>query len=127
VDWLEGVWLPLTANVSGSELEVATLRVARLVIAAHVYRIFDHDERVVDAGEWRRADVADGIDLVGINGPHTGKRIEALFALDGDRLVLCYDLESSARPRAMEPAADQLLLRITYARVVAAVLPAALA
>jgi hypothetical protein len=71
--------------------------------------------------------VAGGIDLVGINGPHTGKRIEALFAIEGDRLVLCYDLENSARPRAMEPAADQLLLRITYARVVAAVLPAALA
>jgi uncharacterized protein (TIGR03067 family) len=126
-DELEGVWLPIAADVSGRELEVGTLRVARLVIAAHVYRILDRDDHVVDNGEWRRAAhaAAQGIDLVGSTGPHNGKRIEALFELSGDRLLLCYDLESSERPAGMEPVADQLLLRITYARVASAVLPAA--
>jgi uncharacterized protein (TIGR03067 family) len=127
-DGLEGAWLPIAADVSGRELEVNTLRVARLVIATHVYCIFDRDDQVVDTGEWCRAGygAVEGIDLVGSTGPHNGRRIEALFELNGDRLLICYDLENSQRPVRMEPLPEQLLLRITYARVASAMPAAAL-
>jgi uncharacterized protein (TIGR03067 family) len=127
-DGLEGAWLPIAADVSGRELEVNTLRVARLVIATHVYSIFDRDDQVVDTGEWRRAGygAVEGIDLVGGTGSPNGRRIEALFELNGDRLLICYDLENSQRPARMEPLPEQLLLRITYARVASAMPAAAL-
>jgi uncharacterized protein (TIGR03067 family) len=117
-DQLEGVWLPRAANISGKVLAPERLRVARLVIGALVYRILDHVDHVVDSGQWQRnhAVASNGLDLIGVTGPHAGKRIEALFELTGDSLLICYDLENSARPLHLTPAPEQLLLTITYAR-----------
>ena len=117
---LIGNWIPLAADISGRELDVAALRVARFVIEADSYRILDRSQQVVDAGELHvEAGAPHSVDLNGIEGPAAGKRIQAIFELEGDRLRLCYDLENAARPAAMQPEPDQLLLRITYERVAA--------
>ena len=117
---LDGAWVPVDADISGRELSVATLRVARLVIAAGRYRILARDNQTMDGGELRLSGTqADGeVDLVGTEGPSTGRIIPAIFELNGDQLRLCYDLERAARPASMTPEAEQLLLRITYERVV---------
>lgn len=118
---LIGNWAPLAADISGRELDVATLRMARFIVEADSYRILDRRQQVVDAGELRieAAHPLHAVDLLGIDGPGAGKCIQAVFEIDGDRLRLCYDLENAARPRAMQPAQGQLLLRITYQRVAA--------
>ncbi|MFO1401766.1 MAG: TIGR03067 domain-containing protein [Steroidobacteraceae bacterium] len=117
---LDGEWLPVAADVSGQALEVATLRVARLQIARGRYDIIDRDARHVDGGTLETVAGAEAppgaLDLVGTDGPATGRRLRALSELDGDRLCICYDLESDARPASMQAAEDQLLLRITYTR-----------
>lgn len=116
---LDGAWVPVDADISGRELSVATLRVARLVIAAGRYRILARDNQTIDGGELRLSGAQVGeVDLVGTEGPNTGRTIPAIFELNGDRLCLCYDLERAARPASMTPEAEQLLLRITYERVV---------
>jgi len=118
---LEGNWIPLAADISGRELDVTALRVARLIIEEGRYRILDRQRQVVDSGDLHleTAQSAHAVDLVGSAGPAAGKRIQAIFELEGDRLRLCYDLENAARPAAMQPVQDQLLLRITYERVAA--------
>jgi uncharacterized protein (TIGR03067 family) len=117
---LDGAWVPVDADISGRELSVTTLRVARLVIAAGRYRILARDNQTMDGGEVRpSATQAPGeVDLVGTEGPSTGRIIPALFELTGERLRLCYDLERASRPASMTPEPEQLLLRITYERVV---------
>lgn len=117
---LDGAWVPVDADISGRELAVATLRVARLVVAAGRYRILARDNQTMDGGELRPgATLTPGeVDLVGTEGPGTGRIIPALFEVTGDRLRLCYDLERAARPASMTPQPEQLLLRITYERVV---------
>lgn len=118
---LDGEWLPVAADVSGQALEVASLRVARLLIDRGGYDILDHDARRVDRGALEAAAEADAppgaLDLVGTDGPAAGRRLRTLAELDGDRLCICYDLESEARPASMRAADDQLLLRITYTRL----------
>ena len=116
---LDGAWAPLSADISGRELDIAELRVARFVIAAGRYRILDQQGVTVDAGELRRAAVEAplALDLVGTEGSGAGRTIHTLAAMDGDRLLLCYDLEFNERPHSMEPRAEQLLLRITYVRL----------
>ena len=118
---LDGEWLPVAADVSGQPLDVATLRVARLLIGRGRYDIVDREAQRVDGGVLEvAADVgaaSGALDLVGTDGPAAGRRLRALSELDGDRLCLCYDLESDVRPASMRAAEDKLLLRITYARV----------
>jgi uncharacterized protein (TIGR03067 family) len=115
---LDGIWVPVAANVSGLQLKVAQLRVAQLVIESETYRIVDRSETTLDFGELHldQQAVPCALDLIGIKGPYAGKRMRAIIELDGDRLCVCYDLEREQRPRTMQPLGDQLLLSITYAR-----------
>jgi uncharacterized protein (TIGR03067 family) len=116
---LDGTWLPVAANVSGRPLAVEQLRVAQLVIEHDRYSIVDRSLQTVDSGElhWDEAAVPCALDIIGIEGPHAGKRMRAIIELDGDRLCVCYDLEREQRPRTMQALEEQLLLSITYARV----------
>jgi uncharacterized protein (TIGR03067 family) len=115
---LTGSWLPVAADVSGRQLVVAQLRVARLVIERDRYQIVDRDGQVVDSGELQLDEAAFpcALDIVGLHGPHAGKRLLAIIELDADRLYVCYDLERDERPSSMRPGRDQLLLSITYVR-----------
>jgi uncharacterized protein (TIGR03067 family) len=115
---LNGTWVPVAANVSGRELAVKQLRVAQLIIERETYRIVDRSAQVVDCGELEldEASVPCALDIIGLEGPHAGKRMRAIIELDGDRLCVCYDLEREQRPQTMRPLSDQLLLSITYAR-----------
>jgi uncharacterized protein (TIGR03067 family) len=119
---LTGTWVPVAADVSGRQLVVAQLRVARLIIGRDGYQIVDHSDQVVDGGELRLDEAAFpcALDIVGSHGPHAGKRMLAIIELDGDRLRVCYDLERDERPSNMQPQADQLLLSITYVRAAVA-------
>jgi uncharacterized protein (TIGR03067 family) len=119
---LTGSWLPVAANISGRQLAVAQLRVARLIIEHGRYQIVDHASQVVDSGELQLDEAACpcALDIVGLSGPNAGRRMLAIIELDGDRLCVCYDLERAERPASMQPKIDQLLLSITYARAAAA-------
>ena len=118
---LTGTWVPVAADVSGRQLELAQLRVARLIIERDSYRIVDHADQVVDRGELQldQAALPFALDIVGQHGPHAGKRLRAIIELDADRLCVCYDLERGERPLSMRPTVDQLLLSITYVRAAA--------
>jgi uncharacterized protein (TIGR03067 family) len=115
---LTGTWVPVAADVSGRPLPVAQLRVARLVIERDRYSIVDHAAQVVDSGALQldESAIPCALDIVGMLGPHAGKRLRAIIDLDGDRLCVCYDLEHGTRPASMRPQVDQLLLSITYER-----------
>jgi uncharacterized protein (TIGR03067 family) len=116
---LDGVWEPVSADISGRALGIAELRVARFVIAAGRYRIVDSQGDTLDVGDLQRAaaEVSLALDLVGTQGGGAGRTIQAIAELDGDRLRLCYDLEHNERPLSMQPEGEQLLLRVTYARL----------
>jgi uncharacterized protein (TIGR03067 family) len=115
---LAGAWVPIAASVSGTELVVAELRVKYLVLDGHDYTIIDRSNQIVDRGEYLVNDSATPwtIDIVGRDGPNAGRSMLAIFELRGDRLTVCYDLDSGNRPANMESQEDQLLLSITYER-----------
>jgi uncharacterized protein (TIGR03067 family) len=118
IEALDGTWVPIAADVSGQALVVRELRVARLVLDRGGYEIIDRTEHVVDRGDYRVDidSVPQAMDIVGISGPYAGRTMHAIFELDGDRLKVCYDLESAERPHVMRAQQDQLLLSITYVR-----------
>jgi uncharacterized protein (TIGR03067 family) len=118
---LAGDWQPIAASVSGQELDVASLRIALLRIERDTYDIIGHDAERIDRGLIEILVPAGGVpvalDLVGTEGPAAGRRLCTIIELEADRLCICYDLQSDERPQSSEPAEDQLLLSISYARV----------
>lgn len=115
---LDGTWIPVAADVSGQALLIEELRVGRFVLDRGEYEIFDRAERVVDRGDFRVDDAQEppAMDIVGVDGPGAGRTLLAIYQLEGDRLVVCYDLEIGTRPLTMQAQPDQLLLRLTYER-----------
>jgi uncharacterized protein (TIGR03067 family) len=115
---LEGAWLPVAAYIAGDVLPVTELRIARLLINSAGYQILDHQQRIVDRGEIRLDTTATpaAMDIVGLEGPHAGRTLLAIYEISNDLLSICYDMEGPNRPRCMQPEEDQILLLITYAR-----------
>jgi uncharacterized protein (TIGR03067 family) len=115
---LGGTWVPVAAEVSGQNLGIGQLRVAQLIIDRDTYQIIDRYGQVVDCGQMLLDAHAMPceLDIVGRNGPNADKRLRAIIEFSGDRLRVCYDLQSAQRPRTMQAQADQLLLTITYER-----------
>ena len=116
---LHGSWVPLAADISGHDLDVSEMRVARLIIDARGYRIVDRSDRTVDAGTYVLGEPRSfrTLDLCGVEGPYAGRRLLALVELDGERLCICYYLESAERPKGWLAQGEQLLLTVTYARL----------
>jgi uncharacterized protein (TIGR03067 family) len=115
---LEGTWVPVAAEVSGQSLAVDELRVSRFVLQQGGYQIIDKADCVVDRGDYRidESVFPQEMDIVGVVGPYAGRTMLAIYELEGDRLKVCYDLESDTRPEDMEAEDEELLLSITYAR-----------
>jgi uncharacterized protein (TIGR03067 family) len=115
---LEGAWVPVAASVAGQDLVVGELRVKYLVLEGGGYSIIDRTNQVVDSGEYLVNETArpQTMDIVGRDGPNAGRTMLAIYELRGDRLTVCYDLDSAERPTDMQAEDDQLLLSITYAR-----------
>jgi uncharacterized protein (TIGR03067 family) len=116
---LQGIWVPIAADISGHILDITEMRVARLIMDADGYRIVDRGGRTVDAGTYELGEPRSfrTLDLCGVEGPYAGRRLLALVELDGERLCVCYDLDSAERPTGWLAEDEQLLLTIIYARV----------
>ena len=99
-------------------MDVAALRVRYLLLEAGTYRIIDCSNQVVDGGRYHVNTVVSPptMDIIGERGPSAGRSMLAVYELDGDRLVVSYDLEGAQRPADLEPAPDRPLLRISYER-----------
>lgn len=110
--------MPVAANVGGTDLIVNELRVKYLVLDGSGYSIVDRTNHIVDRGEYLVDEAASPqtMDIVGREGPNAGRTMLAIYALDADRLTVCYDLDGKERPSNMQPHGDQLLLSITYER-----------
>jgi len=116
---LIGTWVPIAADISGHNLDISEMRVARLIVEADGYRIVDRSGRTVDAGTYELGEPRSfrTLDLCGVEGPYAGRRLLALVELDGERLCVCYDLDGAERPTGWLAQDEQLLLSVTYARV----------
>jgi uncharacterized protein (TIGR03067 family) len=116
-DPLEGAWVPIDARLGARRLPVGELRVRYLLLECGGYGIIDRSNHVVDGGGYRVNEAAATLDLVGHAGPCAGRTLLAIYALHGDELTVCYDLEGGTRPSDMLQR-ERLLLRITYTRAV---------
>jgi uncharacterized protein (TIGR03067 family) len=56
------------------------------------------------------------MDIKGADGPNKGKTIKTIYKLDGDTLVVCYELGEGSRPARFETKADSKLLLVNYKR-----------
>ncbi len=91
---LEGEWVPQTAELGGMNFNVSNFAGATLVLAADSY------DFAGDKGTYTilAKDTPAKLDIHGVEGPNAGRDIPAIFQLNGDELVVCYQLGTGDRP-----------------------------
>ena len=102
-----GRWQPVSAQLGGRELPVASFRGAVLVLQPGTYE-FGTDSGAVVLGP---AGSPAQMNVQGKVGPNAGKSILAIYSLVRGELVICYQLGAGPRPSSFEsPAGSQVLL-----------------
>lgn len=114
---MEGVWLPLAAQMGAQKFAPDTLQTLSMEVRENRYRVkmggvVDEGTLVVDAGKKPRA-----MDIVGTAGPNQGKAFLAIYELSGDYLRVCYSLEGKVRPEGFDPPPESKIFLVIYKRV----------
>lgn len=113
---LDGVWLPVEAEFSGKPFADKVLKTMKLTMSAGKYSVNISDS--VDKGEYKvKSSVQPKeLDIVGTDGPAKGKRILAIFELNGDSLRVCYDFDGKTRPAAFKTEEGGTQFLVSYKR-----------
>lgn len=91
---IDGDWRVAGATLGGQTLPLSVFDDSRLRLAAGRYA-FQNDtgQYVLVPGS-----VPTAIDVRGVRGPNAGRTIPAILRMEGDTLVIAYDLSGTSRP-----------------------------
>lgn len=111
---LDGVWLPVTAELGGRAFPDEVRRAIRLEIRGDRYTltlggVADRGTCKLDPSATPKA-----LDITGVEGPNAGKTILAIYERDGDALRVCYDLGGERRPAEFKTAPGTQLFLVEY-------------
>jgi len=114
---LQGLWLPVKAELAGQPFPDAILKTISL-------RLFDRGKyEVMAAGKPDRGTcVLDstakpkGMIITGTDGVNARKTYPAIYEIDGDVLRICYDLSGAKRPTEFTTTPGTQLYLVTYNR-----------
>lgn len=113
---IQGTWLPVKAELAGKPMKDESLKkIVSLKLENGKYVVtaesLDKGTYTMDAAAKPKA-----IDITGAEGPNVGKKIPAIYELDGDTLRICYNLGGGTRPTEFKSPAGQLIFLVTYQR-----------
>jgi uncharacterized protein (TIGR03067 family) len=113
---LQGVWIPVKAELGGQPMPDAVLKAISLTLTKNEYEA--HVAGKPDKGTWTIDPAAEpkGMEVTGVEGPNTGKTFPAIYELSVDTLRVCYDLSGAGRPTEFKSTTGTELYLVTYSR-----------
>jgi uncharacterized protein (TIGR03067 family) len=114
---LAGTWKVEKAELGGKDTTAILKDLKLTVDASGKYTVEIGKEKEEGTFTVDLSKTPKQMDLTSKDGPNKGKMIKAIYKLDGDTLVACYDLntEKGARPEKFESKDDNQFL-VTYKR-----------
>ena len=114
---LYGKWSCVSAVVDGRSLPEETTKLLRLTITEHGYKtekggeVLFESTYTTDTSKNPRQ-----INMVGTEGDLAGKEAQGIFAVEGDRLEICYTMPGLTRPTKFESPAGSNAYWIVWKR-----------
>ena len=100
---LNGTWIPQSQTMGGRALPSSVFAKQQLIIADSNYTVVAES---VDKGVLK---VKNGwMDIYGKEGVNKGKHFSALYKLEKDQLMICYNLKGDNYPESFETAGNPL-------------------
>ena len=94
---LNGLWLPIRQEFSGTPLPATVLEKQTLTISDNTYTVVAES---VDKGELKYSDGK--MDIYGKEGVNTGKHFMAIYKVESGQLTICYNLKGDSYPESYE-------------------------
>lgn len=94
---LNGTWLPVQQEFSGTVLPKAAFENQKLIINDNSYTLIAES---VDKGVVKYKD--DKMDIYGKEGVNAGKHFTAIYKFENEQLTICYNLTGTSYPEAFE-------------------------
>jgi len=113
---IDGTWLPETAELAGKPFPEEIRKSIKLVVKDNKYTV--NIGKAVDEGtlELNGATKPKQMDITGSQGPNKGKKIPAIYEIDGDTLKVCYNLGGEEYPKEFKSPEGMALYLVTYKR-----------
>ncbi|MFO1512600.1 MAG: TIGR03067 domain-containing protein [Verrucomicrobiota bacterium] len=113
---IQGTWLPVKAELSGKPMPEEFLKkIVSLKLDSGKYVVtaesLDKGTYTMDAAAKPRT-----IDITGTEGPNVGKKIPAIYELNGDTLRICYNLGGDTHPTEFKSPPGTKIFLVTYQR-----------
>jgi uncharacterized protein (TIGR03067 family) len=101
---LAGIWTCVSATNDGKPVAEETVKKLRLTVTKEGgYKTERGDQVLFDSTcKIDPAKTPKQIDLIGTEGENKGKVAQGIYAMDGDRLTICYTMPGKERPRVFE-------------------------
>ena len=112
---IQGTWLPVKGELGGRPMADEVLKIITLKLDGGNYEVTAEN---VDKGTYTLDAAAKPktIDITGTEGPNVGKKIPAIYELDGETLRICYGLGGGPRPTEFKSRSDTQVFLVTYKR-----------
>jgi uncharacterized protein (TIGR03067 family) len=114
---LEGTWKIVFAELSGQRLPEAVTKEMRLLLQDGAYTLKSNSPDDKGTVKYDLTKKIPEMDILGEDGPNKGRKILAIFAVEGEQLVVCYDLEGKKRPTEFKTSAETKHFLVRYERV----------
>ncbi len=113
---MQGTWTVKSAELSGKPFPLEMQKTISLRIEQDQYVVtingkVDRGTVKLDPGKKPKS-----MDLVGAEGPNTGKTIVTIYEIKEDELKVCYNLKGDVRPEAFKSNPGSLQFLVTYER-----------
>ncbi len=106
---LNGSWVPVQQEIGGKVLPGAAFEKQKLIISDSTYTL---SAESVDKGIVNYAD--NKMDIFGREGVNAGKHFTAIYKLENEQLIICYNLLGDSYPAAFETKGKAMYFLCTF-------------
>jgi uncharacterized protein (TIGR03067 family) len=113
---IQGTWKPVAAELGGKPFPEDAFKTMKLILADGKYTVMVGDRPDEGTIKLDSAKSPRAMDITGAKGPNQGKKILAIYELNGATLRICYDLSGKSRPKEFKTLPGSELFLVNYKR-----------
>jgi uncharacterized protein (TIGR03067 family) len=113
----DGKWQMVEGELAGKPFPPRAAQSIALTIDGEKYLVTTGEGEDRGTVRYVPGEKPSAMDITGTIGPNKGKTFLAIYKLEGDKLVVCYDLAGKARPKEFKTEPKSALFLATYRKV----------